>query len=434
MQQRLVRAKSATYVGGGAHSLARRPGSHDLEFHNGDFAYLDTYYGGTDFIGEEAVYFEGQPVWAMNYLENNMDFDISQTSFDNLGQWHAWRLGLDLAQPRPEANADELIFQHFLRDFLADLYANPAAYSIPHVAYEPTLPGDEAREERLREGRLKVRRASEIGLLDFLYQLGQVGDMNGDSLRVARVFFEQLVAEKVKKVKVKGLPQSFERIGMSFAVGDDVQMGNARYPGLMEALAAFAKSCAAIPEYGFYFFRRGDFAIYDGKRLPLFEDGLRLLSDELADQVQRADTLLAERKFKRELFTADGGDAGYRMRYLKKKGNIAYWSRIRAWSSLEHDHNLRWDFDSDLTPRLFERLDAAHPGLAGQLFAGIKRCAHCYENCIVRKVITYQGQTQEVCQEVGWQTIGESATDYENLRTVLAALDELARQEMGKKK
>jgi hypothetical protein len=63
----IVRAKAATYVGSGAHSLARRPGSHDLEFHDGDFAYLDTYYGGSDFIGEEAVYYEGQPVWAMNY-------------------------------------------------------------------------------------------------------------------------------------------------------------------------------------------------------------------------------------------------------------------------------------------------------------------------------------------------------------------------------
>lgn len=63
----IVRAKAATYVGGGAHSLARRPGSHDLEFHQPPFAYLDTYYGGADFIGEEAVYYEGQPVWAMNY-------------------------------------------------------------------------------------------------------------------------------------------------------------------------------------------------------------------------------------------------------------------------------------------------------------------------------------------------------------------------------
>jgi hypothetical protein len=54
-------------VGGGSKSLSRRPGSHDLEFQEGAFAYLDTYFGGADFIGQEAVWFEGQPVWAMNY-------------------------------------------------------------------------------------------------------------------------------------------------------------------------------------------------------------------------------------------------------------------------------------------------------------------------------------------------------------------------------
>jgi hypothetical protein len=63
----IVRAKAVTYVGGGARSLSRRPGSHDLEFHDGLFAYLDSYFGGADFIGEEAAYYEGQPVWAMNY-------------------------------------------------------------------------------------------------------------------------------------------------------------------------------------------------------------------------------------------------------------------------------------------------------------------------------------------------------------------------------
>ena len=63
----IVRAKAATYVGGGEKSLSRRPGSHDLEFHDGAFAYLDSYFGGADFIGEEVVYFEGEPVWAMNY-------------------------------------------------------------------------------------------------------------------------------------------------------------------------------------------------------------------------------------------------------------------------------------------------------------------------------------------------------------------------------
>lgn len=63
----IVRAKAATYVGGGKESQPCRPGSHDLEFRDGPFLYLDSYFGSADFIGEEVVYLEEKPVWAMNY-------------------------------------------------------------------------------------------------------------------------------------------------------------------------------------------------------------------------------------------------------------------------------------------------------------------------------------------------------------------------------
>src|SRR5512138_844411 len=63
----IVRAKAATYVGDGDHIAPCRTGSHDLRFSDGEWAYLDSYFGGTDFIGEEVVYFAGKPVWAMNY-------------------------------------------------------------------------------------------------------------------------------------------------------------------------------------------------------------------------------------------------------------------------------------------------------------------------------------------------------------------------------
>lgn len=63
----IVRAKAVSYVGSGAPAQASRPGSHDLQFREGDFAYLDSYFGGSDFIGEEVVYYQERPVWAMNY-------------------------------------------------------------------------------------------------------------------------------------------------------------------------------------------------------------------------------------------------------------------------------------------------------------------------------------------------------------------------------
>lgn len=63
----IVKAKTNSYVGQGQKSLSYRPGSHDIQFHEGPFSYMDSYFGGTDFLGQEVVYFAGQPIWAMNY-------------------------------------------------------------------------------------------------------------------------------------------------------------------------------------------------------------------------------------------------------------------------------------------------------------------------------------------------------------------------------
>ena len=63
----IVTAKAATYVGDGEPAPSCRPGSHDLKFAEGAFSYLDSYFGGSDFLGEEVVYYAGDPVWVMNY-------------------------------------------------------------------------------------------------------------------------------------------------------------------------------------------------------------------------------------------------------------------------------------------------------------------------------------------------------------------------------
>ncbi|MBN1935386.1 MAG: hypothetical protein JW934_12015 [Anaerolineae bacterium] len=63
----IVRAKAACYVGGGAEKPACRPGSHDLQFQDGEYTYLDSYFGGADFVGQEIVYHQNEPAWAMNY-------------------------------------------------------------------------------------------------------------------------------------------------------------------------------------------------------------------------------------------------------------------------------------------------------------------------------------------------------------------------------
>ena len=63
----IVRAKAATYVGEGAKATSSRLASHDLQFSDDDWSYLDSYFGGTDFIGQETVWHFGKPVWCENY-------------------------------------------------------------------------------------------------------------------------------------------------------------------------------------------------------------------------------------------------------------------------------------------------------------------------------------------------------------------------------
>lgn len=63
----IVKAKSVSYVGGGQKLLPSRPGSHDLQFGEGNWNYHDCYFGSSDFIGEEAVYFKHRIIWIMNY-------------------------------------------------------------------------------------------------------------------------------------------------------------------------------------------------------------------------------------------------------------------------------------------------------------------------------------------------------------------------------
>jgi hypothetical protein len=71
----VVQAKAATYIGEGPRSLSYRLASCDLQYHSGPFSYLDSYFGGSDFIGQEVVYYDSKPVWAMNYYGRILDPD-----------------------------------------------------------------------------------------------------------------------------------------------------------------------------------------------------------------------------------------------------------------------------------------------------------------------------------------------------------------------
>lgn len=64
----LIEAKKNTYASNGkVRDISTRPSSKDLEYSKDNYKYIDTYLGGENFIGEEAVFYLDKPIWGMNY-------------------------------------------------------------------------------------------------------------------------------------------------------------------------------------------------------------------------------------------------------------------------------------------------------------------------------------------------------------------------------
>ncbi|MCK5128983.1 MAG: helix-turn-helix transcriptional regulator [Clostridiales bacterium] len=64
----LFEGKKNTYAAGAPQDkVSSRPYSHDLTYKRGNFLYIDTYLGSEIFLGEEALWIDKNPVWAMNY-------------------------------------------------------------------------------------------------------------------------------------------------------------------------------------------------------------------------------------------------------------------------------------------------------------------------------------------------------------------------------
>ena len=67
LERFIIAAKRQTYVGGSNFCRSCRLASHDISYVEDAWRYLDSYFGGTDFLDQEVVWHESLPVWAMNY-------------------------------------------------------------------------------------------------------------------------------------------------------------------------------------------------------------------------------------------------------------------------------------------------------------------------------------------------------------------------------
>jgi hypothetical protein len=74
----LLRAKKNTYASGRTSDGSLRPESHDLTSIEEPYLYIDTYLGGFAFVGEEAVWHSGLPIWGMNYYGKTLSREIPE--------------------------------------------------------------------------------------------------------------------------------------------------------------------------------------------------------------------------------------------------------------------------------------------------------------------------------------------------------------------
>ena len=100
----LMEAKKNTYANGSVKKVSSsREGSHDYEYslhYNGvDYKYHDTYFGGTQFIGEEVVYSNSQILWGMNYYGVTLDEALSEEAMDKALRPALMEVGKDAILP-----------------------------------------------------------------------------------------------------------------------------------------------------------------------------------------------------------------------------------------------------------------------------------------------------------------------------------------------
>ncbi len=80
----LIEAKKKTYANANVKKQkSTRKGSYDYEYSSNGMTYHDTYFGGTNFMGEEVVYESEQtPIWGMNYYGITLDDSLSEEIID----------------------------------------------------------------------------------------------------------------------------------------------------------------------------------------------------------------------------------------------------------------------------------------------------------------------------------------------------------------
>ena len=80
----LIEAKKQTYANESIEKVkSTRQNSKDYEYKKENMIYHDTYFGGTNFIGEEVIYIDNEVYWAINYYGVTLDESLGEEAMDN---------------------------------------------------------------------------------------------------------------------------------------------------------------------------------------------------------------------------------------------------------------------------------------------------------------------------------------------------------------
>lgn len=83
VEEFLIEAKKQTYANENVEKVnSSRLSSKDYEYRKDNMIYHDTYFGGTNFIGEEVVYVDNEIYWAMNYYGVTLDASLGEEAMD----------------------------------------------------------------------------------------------------------------------------------------------------------------------------------------------------------------------------------------------------------------------------------------------------------------------------------------------------------------
>jgi len=72
-----LEANVNTYAAFMNEAPSTRLDSHDFRYENGDYTYHDTYVGGEQFVGQEAIWKKGKALYAMNYMGRVLEKEFS---------------------------------------------------------------------------------------------------------------------------------------------------------------------------------------------------------------------------------------------------------------------------------------------------------------------------------------------------------------------